>query len=548
MKQKTTRFLALFLAVCLCLGAIGGAGAVSSDKLNAAIADTAKHMTETVKSPQVGTIGGEWAVFGLARSGFKVSDKYYQDYYDTLTAYVKACKGKLHDKKYTEYSRIIITLSALGKNPADVGGYNLLTPLGDYDKTVWQGINGPIWALLALDSGAYAMPQNPKAKTQATRDMYIRRILDCQLSDGGWSLQGGAGSISDPDISGMALQALAKYQAMPEVKRATEQALSCLSKQQGKDGGYGSRSTDNSESVVQVIVALCELGISLDDPRFVKNGNTTLYNLMTFYSPQKGFLHTSDGGGSNQMATEQGFYALVAAERLQSGKPSLYRMSDALKISTPDDDDIGKGEGLAGKNADVKAQAIASPGKTFDDISTHKNRPAIEALASRGIIKGKSDTAFDPNASVTRAEFATIVVKALGLAPKAVGNFSDVPANAWYAPLVGTAYTYKIAAGVDAAHFNPLGTITRQEAAVMAARAAVLCGMDTALDEASVQGTLARFSDCIKCAEWARSALAFCYGAELLPQTDTEILPMREMKRCEIAQMLFNLLGTAKLL
>ena len=159
------------------------------------------------------------------------------------------------------------------------------------------------------------MPVNPEAETQATRQMYIDRILECQLPDGGWSLFGGtdaAGSgdgVSDPDITGMALQALAKYQDQPAVAEATEEALVCMSEKQSADGGFASWGTANSESVVQMIVALCELGISLDDPRFVKNGNTMLDNLMTFYLPGEGFLHTQNGSGSNQMATEQGFTA-----------------------------------------------------------------------------------------------------------------------------------------------------------------------------------------------------------------------------------------------
>lgn len=84
---------------------------------------------------------------------------------------------------------------------------DLTTALGDYDKTIWQGLNGPIWALIALDSGNYAMPVNQDAKTQAARQMYIDRILARQLSDGGWSLSGAG--VSDPGITGMALQALA---------------------------------------------------------------------------------------------------------------------------------------------------------------------------------------------------------------------------------------------------------------------------------------------------------------------------------------------------
>ena len=77
---------------------------------------------------------------------------------------------------------------------------------------------------------------------------------------------------SDPNITGMALQALAKYQHREDVKKVTEEALDTLSKMQRKDGGYASWGTNNSESCVQIIVALTELGIPLDDPMFEKMG------------------------------------------------------------------------------------------------------------------------------------------------------------------------------------------------------------------------------------------------------------------------------------
>ena len=119
-------------------------------------------------------------------------EEYYQKYYATVESYVKACDGVLHDKKYTEYSRLIVALSSIGKDAGDVAGYDLTKPLGDYGKTIWQGLNGPIWALIAGFKGL-PMPENPEAATQATRQMYIDRILDCQLPDGGWSLFGGHG-------------------------------------------------------------------------------------------------------------------------------------------------------------------------------------------------------------------------------------------------------------------------------------------------------------------------------------------------------------------
>ena len=545
---------ALLLALALTLGlAVDAAAAVPDSELAAAIEDTAQYIYKTVKDPQVGAIGGEWAVLGLARSGYDVPDSYYQDYYATVEEYVEACDGVLHEKKYAEYSRLIVALSAIGKDARDVAGYDLTVALGDYDKTIWQGLNGPIWALIALDSADYPMPENPEAETQATRQMYIDRILECQLPDGGWSLFGGTEAASsgdgtaDPDITGMALQALAKYQDQPAVAQATREALACMSEQQSDDGGFSSWGTANSESCVQMIMALCELGIGLDDPRFVKNGNTMLDNLMTFYLPGEGFLHTQNGSGSNQMATEQGFYGLVAAQRAREGRNSLYRMSDALSIPDAVETETG-GQGLEGKDPAVTARPIISPGKTFPDIAFSDQITAIEALAARGIIDGKPDGSFDPEGSMTRAEFATIVVRALGLTPAASGTFTDVPASAWYAPYVGTASSFGLINGVGGGWFNPDGTITRQEAAVMVSRAAALCGMDTELDAGAARDVLAQFGDYVTAAEWARAGLAFCYDSGILDQAELDIRPLEAAARAEVAQMLFQMLGSAELL
>ncbi|HWR56177.1 MAG TPA: S-layer homology domain-containing protein [Negativicutes bacterium] len=553
MKKQTICFL---LTLIMLLGLLVPAfAAVSDTTLADAAEDTAAYMHKTVRNPQVGSVGGEWAVLGLARSGYQVPEEYYQDYYGAVEAYVRACDGNLHDKKYTEYSRVIVALSSIGKDARDVAGYDLTKPLGDYDKTIWQGLNGPIWALIALDSGDYPMPENPEAKTQATRQMYIDRILECRLPDGGWSLFGGTAAassgdgISDPDITGMALQALAKYQDQPAVAKATQEALGCMSKRQDAKGGYASWDTANSESVVQIIVALTELGVPLDDPRFVKNGHTLLDNLMTFHLPGNGFLHTADGSGSNQMASEQGFYGLIAAQRAREGHNSLYRMQDAITVGE------GEGkqavEGLEGKHADVRTRPVTQMGKTFQDISGanyHENTPAIEALASRGIIDGKTETGFEPDASMTRAEFAAVVVRALGLVPEAGGGFADVPPDAWYAAYVGTANTYGIVHGKTASAFDPEGTITRQEAAVMVARAASLCGLDTALSAGAVRDGLAQFPDYVTTSDWARESLAFCYGSGILDDAALEIQPAAAIRRGEIAQMLFHLLGSANLL
>ncbi len=204
--------------------------------------------------------------------------------------------------------------------------------------------------------------------------------------------------------------------------------------------------------------------------------------------------------------------------------------------------------GLTNKNTDVRVMPVTKEGRTFADISGHKNQKAIEALSKREIINGKTDSEFKPDDTMTRAEFATIVVKALGLNPKAENVFTDVSDKAWYAGYVDTAYKYKIVSGTSAETFNPNGSITRQEAASMVTRAASLCGMDTSVEEAAIQNTLAQFTDYVQVSSWANNALAFCYSSSILDSSDLEILPKTTIKRSEIAEMLYRMLDKAELL
>ncbi len=544
MNKIYKKIMTVLLSIIFMFTSVSPVFAFEENALDNVITDTAKYIYQTVKSPQVGSVGGEWAILGLARSEYDIPEEYYQNYYKSVEEYVKEGKGILHSKKYTEYSRLIIALTSIGKDPKNVAGYNLLTPLGDYDKVILQGLNGPVWALLALDSGNYEMPQNSDAKNQGTREMYINRILESQLEDGGFSLIGKGNA--EPDITGMVLQALAKYQDREDVKKAIDKALLCMSNIQNNDGGYSSYQRDNLESVVQIIVALTELGVSLDDPRFIKNDNTLLDSLMTYYKKDAGFSHTSEVSNSNQMATEQGLCGIVAIDRVIKGKNTLYRMSDNIKLphSTNDNNQIG----LVVKHEDIKVMPIIDHEKTFIDIQNHKNQPAIEALAKRKIINGKNENTFEPDGSMTRAEFATIIVKGLGLNIKDNNVFNDVSKGDWFYKYVNTAYSYGIINGTSDTTFNPKGKITREEAAVMVARAAKLCGMNTDMDIVAVRDSLAGFTDYTKSSDWARNALAFCYTENILPNEDIEIMPKTEITRAEIAQMLFNMMTKAKLL
>lgn len=292
-----------------------------------ALSETESYLLNKVTPPTVGTNGGEWVIIGLARNEAYVTSDYYSNYYKEVEAYVTKNildEEKLHKTKSTENSRVIVALAAIGKDPQNVAGHNLLKGLTDMNYVIKQGINGPIWALIAFDTKKYEIPTATEGQVQVTRDALIQYILDKELANGGWALSGTA---ADPDMTSMALQALAPYyNTKLEVKAAIDRALSVLSDIQQPDGGYASWGTTNSESCAQVITALSTLGIDIKkDTRFIKNNRTVYDALMNFYVKDGGFRHTLDGT-VNQMATEQAFYSIVSYNRMISGKSSLYDM------------------------------------------------------------------------------------------------------------------------------------------------------------------------------------------------------------------------------
>ena len=273
----------------------------------------------TLGTPTVNSTGGEWMTIGLARSGRPVP----AGYYDNVVEYVKAkadANERLHRAKVTDNARVILALTAIGKDVTNVGGHNLLKGLDNMAYVQTQGINGPIFTLIALDSHNYP------TMGDVTREKLIGVILDAQLTDGGWDL---SADKADPDMTAMAIQALAPYYKTNEtVKAAVDKALEALSALQRNDGGFGSWGTVNSESCAQVIVALTALGIDpTADSRFVKNGHTVLDALAGFYVNGGGFKHVADKGRDG-MATEQGYYALAAYYRFVNAQTRLYDMSD----------------------------------------------------------------------------------------------------------------------------------------------------------------------------------------------------------------------------
>lgn len=316
------------------------------------LSETGSYVKQIDKKP---TVGSEWFVLAQARSGANLNSSYFSTYYNHFANYLKENKGILTNTiKYTEYSKAILSLTAAGKDARDVGGYNLFSHISDFDKTVEQGPNGAIWALLALDSNpAYSFPKVKKGGNQNSREKLIKHLLSVEVSGGGWTMNGNK---ADSDLTGMALQALAPYYHKREdVTKAVDRALAALSKMQNSTGGFSTGGIETVESCAQVITGLCALGIDPEkDPRFIKGGKWTVENLISYHINNSGFMHVKAGSGNNGggeagkvngIATEQGYYALVAYQRMKNGQTSLYDMSD-VKLKKGGKGD-GKGTGLA---------------------------------------------------------------------------------------------------------------------------------------------------------------------------------------------------------
>ncbi|KXG78353.1 Endo-1,4-beta-xylanase A [Fervidicola ferrireducens] len=215
------------------------------------------------------------------------------------------------------------------------------------------------------------------------------------------------------------------------------------------------------------------------------------------------------------------------------------------------DEKTGTWEYLGGK-VDAKAKSISAKAKnfslyaliahdrTFEDIKAHWAKTEIEVLASRGIVKGVDDRNFLPEKNITRAEFAALLVRALGLEPENVGQaFSDVKPGDWFKPYVETAAKYGIVKGFGD-KFRPNDPVSRQEMAVMVARVLRAKG---ALPKDGIMPTVEKFRDKDQIADWAKQdineALA---GGIIKGVTSDTFAPAANSTRAQAAVIILRLL------
>ncbi|MDT3426889.1 glycosidase [Paenibacillus forsythiae] len=178
--------------------------------------------------------------------------------------------------------------------------------------------------------------------------------------------------------------------------------------------------------------------------------------------------------------------------------------------------------------------------KTYADVPAgHWANRAVSVLSARNIVNGVSGGAFAPNRPVTRAEFAAMLVRSLGLTAKDKAPFKDVTGKEWYADSIAAAFENGIVKGADAGSFNPQLRITREEMASMLIRAYLAKTGQPA--PASEQ---ASFSDVSGISAWARNDVAAAVSLGLLKGADGgRFMPKANTTRAESAQALYNLLS-----
>ena len=241
----------------------------------------------------------EWYILGLAQSGN----------YD-FSAYESALKNYLSNNEVysaTSRQKYALVLIAIGSTDSYISSV-LEDSIGN------QGIMSWVYGLHLLNNGY--------TSSKATIASAKQTLLSMQLSDGGWAL---SGSNADVDVTSMTIQSLAPYYYSDgSVKSAIDRAISLLSSRQLETGAFSSYGVPNPESTAQVLTALAAVGIDgLNDSRFIKNGNTLLDGINQFKLSDGSFCHKL-GEGSNDTATMQVFYSMIAYLRMYKGQGNLY--------------------------------------------------------------------------------------------------------------------------------------------------------------------------------------------------------------------------------
>ncbi|NEW09732.1 hypothetical protein GK047_27805 [Paenibacillus sp. SYP-B3998] len=186
---------------------------------------------------------------------------------------------------------------------------------------------------------------------------------------------------------------------------------------------------------------------------------------------------------------------------------------------------------------------------TFADVESHWSKDAVNDMASRMIVNGTDETRYSPDKAITRAEFAAILVRSLGLSANGkTAAFGDVASGTWYTGAVAKALEYGIVNGYEDGTFRPSKTITRTEAMVMIERAMKLTGLEIGVSASEAESLLAPFEDASKVDAWARQAVGAMVKTGLVKGSETGLNPASDITRAETAAIVQRMLEKAKLI
>ncbi|WP_339281110.1 Ig-like domain-containing protein [Paenibacillus sp. FSL H8-0282] len=186
----------------------------------------------------------------------------------------------------------------------------------------------------------------------------------------------------------------------------------------------------------------------------------------------------------------------------------------------------------------------------FSDVANHWAKEAVNDMGSRLVIEGTGSGQFTPDQAITRAEFAAIVVRGLGLEmEQAATPFSDVKTTDWYNSAINTAFTYQLINGFEDGMFRPDEHITREQAMLIIAKAMKITALKTKLSVQSADVLLAPFTDSSKVSNWAISGVTDTLQAGIIMGRSSKgLAPKDDMTRAEVAEIVKRLLEKSDLI
>jgi hypothetical protein len=196
-----------------------------------------------------------------------------------------------------------------------------------------------------------------------------------------------------------------------------------------------------------------------------------------------------------------------------------------------------------GTNTILTGINIQLPESKFTDIKGHWAENFINEAYSLNIVNGIDDYHFSPDRSITRAEFAAIVVRALNLESTDVNQmFSDVTADQWFYDEISAAYENGLIDGYGEGIFKPNNPISREEAMAVMERALKYYDIDTNMSETDIAEILSGFNDFGEVSNWAAKSAAVCVSNDIFEGSGGYLRPTDSITRAETAKIILKLL------